>query len=139
MPTGPRGPRASEGIRSRTIFWPELGQIVRLPTVEEDPNRRDNGMMELSENAAAALENLRVSQGVPEDQGTRITAEQAQEGNLALRLEFVEEIPETDQVIEQAGTEVHLDEKVVEPLEDAVMDVQDTEEGLAFVFRGQTA
>jgi Fe-S cluster assembly iron-binding protein IscA len=95
-------------------------------------------MMELSENAAAALENLRESQGVPEDRGTRITAEQAQEGGLALRLEFVEEIPESDQVIEQAGTEVHLDEKVVGPLENVVMDVRDTDEGLAFVFRGQT-
>jgi Fe-S cluster assembly iron-binding protein IscA len=95
-------------------------------------------MMELSENAAAALENLRESQGVPDDRGTRITAEQAQEGGLALRLEFVEEIPESDQVIEQAGTEVHLDEKVVGPLENVVMDVRDTDEGLAFVFRGQT-
>jgi Fe-S cluster assembly iron-binding protein IscA len=95
-------------------------------------------MMELSENAAAALENLRESQGVPEDRGTRITAEQAQEGGLALRLEFVEEIPESDQVIEQSGTEVHLDEKVVGPLENVVMDVRDTDEGLAFVFRGQT-
>lgn len=93
--------------------------------------------MELSENAAAALENLRESQGVPEDRGTRLTAEQAQEGGLALRLEFVEEIPDTDEVIEQAGTEVHLDERVVEPLENVVMDVRDTEEGLAFVFRGQ--
>jgi len=96
-------------------------------------------MMELSDNAAAALENLRETQGVPQDQGTRLTADRVQEGNLALRLEFVEEIPETDQVIEQAGTEVHLDEIVVAPLEDAVMDVQDTKEGLAFVFRTQTA
>jgi Fe-S cluster assembly iron-binding protein IscA len=94
-------------------------------------------MMELSENAAAALENLRESQGVPEDQGTRLTTERAQEGSLALRLEFVEDIPDTDQVIEQAGTEVHLDARVAGPLEDAVMDVQDTEEGLAFVFRSQ--
>ena len=94
-------------------------------------------MMELSENAAAALENLRESQGVPEDRGTRITADRAQEGGLELRLEFVEEIPETDQLIEQSGTEVHLDEKVVGPLEDVVMDVRDTDEGMAFVFRGQ--
>ncbi|HEX6301004.1 MAG TPA: iron-sulfur cluster biosynthesis family protein [Acidimicrobiia bacterium] len=95
-------------------------------------------MMELSENAAAALENLRESQGVPEDRGTRITAERGKEGGLALRLEFVEEIPESDQVVEQSGTEVHLDEKVAEPLENVVMDVRDTDEGLAFVFRGQT-
>jgi Fe-S cluster assembly iron-binding protein IscA len=94
-------------------------------------------MMELSENAAAALENIRESQGVPDDHGARITAEQADQGGLALRLEFAEEIPESDQLVEQSGTEVHLDEKVVEPLENVVMDVRDTDEGLAFVFRSQ--
>jgi iron-sulfur cluster assembly protein len=94
-------------------------------------------MMELSENAAAALENLRESQGVPDDHGVRITAEQGDQDGFALRLEFAEEIPDSDHTIEQSGTEIHLDEKVVEPLENVVMDVRDTEEGLAFVFRSQ--
>lgn len=94
-------------------------------------------MLQLSENAAAALENIRESQGIAEDQGTRLTADEGQAGGLALRLEFVDEVPETDQVVEQAGTEVHLDPRVVEPLENTVMDVRDTEEGLAFVFRSQ--
>lgn len=95
-------------------------------------------MLQLSENAAAALENIRESQGIAEDQGTRLTADEGQAGGLALRLEFVDEVPETDQVVEQAGTAVHLDPRVVEPLENTVMDVRDTEEGLAFVFRSQT-
>lgn len=95
-------------------------------------------MLQLSENAAAALENIRESQGIPEDRDTRLTADEGQSGGLALRLEFVDEVPETDQVVEQAGTEVHLDARVVEPLENTVMDVRDTEEGLAFVFRSQT-
>lgn len=94
-------------------------------------------MMELSENAAAALENLRESQGVPDDHGARITAEKGDQAGLALRLEFAEEIPDSDHVIEQSGTEIHLDEKVAGPLENVVMDVRDTEEGLAFVFRSQ--
>lgn len=95
-------------------------------------------MLQLSENAAAALENIRESQGVPEDQDTRLTAEEGESGGLALRLEFVDDVPENDQVVEQAGTEIHLDEKVVQPLENTIMDVRDTEEGLAFVFRSQT-
>lgn len=94
--------------------------------------------MKLSENAAAALENIRDSQGIPEEQGTRLTADEGQQGGLALRLEFVEDVPETDQVVEQSGTEIHVDPKIVQPLENTTMDVQDTEEGLAFVFRGQT-
>jgi len=95
-------------------------------------------MLQLSENAAAALESIRESQGVPEDQDTRLTAEEGESGGLALRLEFVDEVPENDQVVEQAGTEIHLDEKVVQPLENTIMDVRDTDEGLAFVFRSQS-
>jgi Fe-S cluster assembly iron-binding protein IscA len=95
-------------------------------------------MLQLSENAAAALENLRESQGIPEGQETRLTAEPSDTGGLALRLEFVEEVPETDEAVVQAGTEIHLDQKVIQPLENTIMDVRDTDEGLAFVFKSQT-
>ncbi len=94
-------------------------------------------MLQLSENAAAALENIRESQGIPEDQETRLTADEGQSGGLSLRLEFVEEVAEDDHVVEQAGTEIHLDPRIVQPLENTIMDVRDTEEGLAFVFRSQ--
>lgn len=92
-------------------------------------------MLQSSENAAAALESIRENQGIPEEQGTRLTADLTEENGLALRLEFVDEVPEEDQVVEQSGTEVHLDPRVVQPLKDTIMDVQDTEEGFAFVFR----
>jgi Fe-S cluster assembly iron-binding protein IscA len=94
--------------------------------------------MKLSDNAAAALENIREAQGVEEEQDTRITADQEASGGLALRLEFVAEVPESDQLVEQAGTEVYVDEKLVQPLENTVMDVREAEEGLAFVFKSQT-
>lgn len=95
-------------------------------------------MLQLSENAAAALENIRESQGIPEEAGTRLTADEADSGGLALKLEFVDEVPESDETVEQSGTEVHIDPKVVQPLENTIMDVQDSEEGLAFVFRSQS-
>lgn len=95
-------------------------------------------MLKLSENAAAALENIRESQGIPEEADTRLTADEGESGGLALKLEFVDEVPETDEVVEQSGTEVHLDQRVVQPLENTVMDVRDGEEGLAFVFKSQT-
>jgi Fe-S cluster assembly iron-binding protein IscA len=95
--------------------------------------------MELSENAAAALENIRQSQDIPEEHDIRLTADQQPSGDLAVRLEFVEQVPEDDQVAEQAGTEIFVDSKIAEPLAETVMDVQDSEEGLVFVFREQTA
>lgn len=94
-------------------------------------------MLKLSENAAAALENIRESQGIPEEAGTRLTADEGDTGGLALKLEFVEEVPETDETVEQSGTEIHLDPKVVQPLENTIMDVRDGEEGLSFVFKSQ--
>lgn len=94
-------------------------------------------MLELSQSAAAALQNIRENQGIPEEHGARLTGEPQPEGNLAVRLEFVESVPEDDHVAAQAGTEVHIDPDIAEPLADAVMDVQQSPEGLAFVFRPQ--
>jgi len=91
--------------------------------------------MELSENAAAALENIRESQGIPENSGARLTADRGPSGDLSLRLEFVPGVSEDDHVVEQSGTEIYLAPEVVEPLEEALMDVRDGAEGLAFVFR----
>lgn len=90
--------------------------------------------MKLTENAAAALENIRESQRIPEDHSSRLTADQQPTG-LAVRLEFVEEVEENDQVAEQAGTEIHVDSRLAEPLADTTMDVEDSGEGLTFVFR----
>ncbi len=65
--------------------------------------------MELTENAAAALEHIRQSEEIPEEHGTRLTADEQPSGDLAVRLEFVEQVPEGDQVAEQAGTEIYVD------------------------------
>lgn len=92
-------------------------------------------MLKLSENAAAALESIRRSEGVPDEHNTRLTAERQPGGDVAVRLEFVEAAGEDDQVAEQAGTEVYVDPAIAEPLAESVMDIQDSAEGLAFVFR----
>lgn len=94
-------------------------------------------MLQVSEQAAVALEAIRRSEGIPETHGTRLSAAPQPTGDLAIRLEFVEAAEEGDQVTEQAGTEVFVDPELAEPLSDAVMDVRDTEEGLAFVFRAR--
>ena len=91
--------------------------------------------MQLTQNAAAALESIRENEGVPEAHDTRLAAEQQESGDLAVRLEFVEETQDGDEMVEEAGTEVYLDSKLSQPLADSTMDIQQTDEGLAFVFR----
>lgn len=95
-------------------------------------------MLELSENAAAALETIRMNEGIPEEHGTRLSPEQQPSGDLAVRLEFVEDVPDGDKVAKQGDTKVHVAPEIVEPLADTVMDLRDTEQGLTFVFRPQT-
>ena len=93
-------------------------------------------MLQVSEKAAMALEAIRRSEEVPESHGTRLSPASQPGGDLAIRLEFVEEVPEDDQVAEQGDTEVHVAPALVDPLSEAIMDVEDTEDGLSFVFRG---
>lgn len=99
--------------------------------------RQKGSTVQLTENAAAALENLREAQGIPDGRENRLTAEQGPTGGLALRLEFVEDVSDDHEVVEKAGTEIYLDPVVVTPLENTMMDVEDTEEGLSFIFRNQ--
>ncbi len=82
-----------------------------------------------------ALNAIRENEEIPEEHETRLAADEQDSGDLAVRLEFVEETMEGDEVAEQSGTEVYLDPKLAEPLADTTMDVQQTDEGLAFVFR----
>lgn len=94
-------------------------------------------MLKVTENAAAALESIRHREGIPEDQDIRLTADPQPTGDVGVRLEFVETVGDEDEVAKKAGTEVYVDPAIAEPLTDTVMDVQDSDEGLAFVFRPQ--
>jgi Fe-S cluster assembly iron-binding protein IscA len=96
-----------------------------------------NPMLKLTQTAAVALESIRRSEGIPEDHGTRLTGDQQPTGDVAIRLEFVEEVPEEDLVTKQAGTEVFVDPDIADTLSDAVLDVQDREGNVSFVFRPQ--
>ena len=94
-------------------------------------------MLKLSDNAAAALENLREAEGIPESQNARLTGGEQPGGDIVVRLEFVEDRLDADQVAEQAGTEILVDPGLAEPLSDVVLDIEDTGEGVAFVFLPQ--
>lgn len=94
-------------------------------------------MLKLSENAAAALESVRRAEEIPEDHDTRLSTEPQPTGDIGVKLEFVETAGDEDAVAEEAGTKIYVAPEIVEPLADSVMDVQDTGEGLSFVFRPQ--
>lgn len=94
-------------------------------------------MLQLSENAAAALETIRASEGIPETHDTRLTAERGPTGDLAVRLEFVENALPEDGLAEQGGTQVYVDPLIVDALSESVMDVREGDDGLTFVFRPQ--
>lgn len=96
-------------------------------------------MLQLSDKAAVALEAVRRSEEIPESHGTRLSPAQQPGGELAIRLDFVEETEDGDLVAEQAGTEVYVDSELAGPLDDALMDVEETGQGLAFVFRTRPA
>lgn len=95
-------------------------------------------MLKLSDNAAAALESIREAEGIPDEHDTRLSAERQAGGDLALRLEFVESAGDDDHRAEHAGTEIYLDPVLAEPLSDSVMDVQNSDQGLSFVFVPQS-
>lgn len=92
-------------------------------------------MLQVSEQAAMALEAIRRSEEVPESHDTRLSRASHPDSDIAIRLDFVENAQEEDLVAEQAGTEVYVDPELAEPLSEALMDVEDTEQGLSFVFR----
>lgn len=94
-------------------------------------------MLRVSENAAAALENVRSTEGIPEPYGVRVSGGQQPSGGIVIHLDFVETPEDADQVIEQSGTEVYVAPEVAEPLSTAVMDVRQGEAGLELIFRPQ--
>jgi Fe-S cluster assembly iron-binding protein IscA len=94
-------------------------------------------MLQVSENAVAALENIRSTEGVPESYGVRVSGGQEAGGDIVISLAFVETPAEADQVTEQAGTEIYVAPEVAEPLSAAVMDVHDSDDGLQLVIRPQ--
>lgn len=94
-------------------------------------------MLQLSTTAAAALEEAREQQDVPEEFGVRIAAQAGPDGQPTLTIGFSESPLEGDEVTEQAGTELYVAPEVVEPLADALIDVEDTPQGQQLVLKPQ--
>ncbi|MBW3562450.1 MAG: hypothetical protein KY437_08140 [Actinobacteria bacterium] len=96
-------------------------------------------MLQLTQTAAAALDQARDQQDVPEGFGVRVSAQPSPDGETALAIGFAEGPAEGDEVSEQAGTELYVAQELTEPLAESVIDLQDTERGPQLVVKPQDA
>ncbi len=85
-------------------------------------------MLTLTENASAVIKNINESQEQPEGSGLRIVQQgDGQQAELALT---TANSPEPgDQVVEEQGARVFLEETAAETLDDKVLDAQVDESG----------
>lgn len=96
-------------------------------------------MLKLTQSAADALQQARDEQDVPDDYGVRVSAQAGPDGQTGLAVGFAEAPAETDEVTEQAGTELYVAEELTGPLSESLIDMQDTERGPQLVVRPQDA
>ena len=84
-------------------------------------------MLTLTENASAVVNQIVSQEGLGESAGLRITADEATQSNL--QVSATQQAEPGDQVVEQAGASVYLDENAAVMLEDKVLDAHVDESG----------
>lgn len=95
-------------------------------------------MLKLSRDAARILSDARTEASVPGSYGLRIFAEPTADGsNLAVA--FAPGPERGDQVTEQDGMPVFVAPDVAKPLDDAVLDVEQTDTGVSLVIKMEEA
>lgn len=94
-------------------------------------------VLQLSDTAAEALQQVRDEQDVPEGHGVRIATQAGPDGQPGLAVGFAEAPAEGDEVTEQSGTELYVAQEVAAPLADSVIDVEDTGQGPQLVVKPQ--
>ena len=96
-------------------------------------------MLKLSTQAAALLEKARESQGVPEHFGVRVYGEAAPQGGTSIGIAFTETPEQGDEVGEQEGTNVFVAPEVAEPLSEALLDAEESPEGVRLTLKTESA
>lgn len=94
-------------------------------------------MLQVSEAAAAVLEETRSAEELPETVGVRVFAQPDPAGEMQVSLTFAEGPQPEDQVTEQAGTQVFIAPEVAEPLSDGVLDLEHAADGPQLVIKPQ--
>lgn len=91
--------------------------------------------MEVTEAAAEVIETLREEAGAPEGVGLRMVAVAGDDGTQSIGLAFAPEPEEGDQVTEQSGIKVYVQDELSDRLSEAVLDARDTDKGRELVVR----
>ena len=95
-------------------------------------------MLKLSHEAARLLNEAKAEAQVPDGYGLRVFAEPGVDGsNLAIA--FAEGPEGDDQVSEQEGMPLFVARDVAEPLDDAVLDIEEGESGVSLVIKMEEA
>lgn len=94
-------------------------------------------MLQVSQDAARLLDQTRSNQGIPENYGVRVFGQSDPQGRVQVHLAFTEQPEDGDHVIEQSGTEVYVAPEVAEPLEGALIDVEEQAGSSELVIRPQ--
>ena len=84
-------------------------------------------MLTLTENASSLIKNLAEQTSVADDAGLRISTTDADSTNFAV--DFTPAPEPSDQVVENAGARVFLEENAATALSDKVLDAQVDDEG----------
>jgi Fe-S cluster assembly iron-binding protein IscA len=100
-------------------------------------------MLALTASATEAIHGLLTAQELPDSAGFRIAGEpQVTEGGAAeldLTVMIAEEPHETDQVLDEGGARVFVDELVAPVLDDKLLDANVASEGVSFTLTQQAA
>lgn len=94
-------------------------------------------MLQLSDTAADALQEVRNEQEVPDTFGVRVSTQPGPDGQPGLAIGFTEGPAEGDEVTEHSGLELYVSEDIAEPLAQSVLDIQDTDQGAQLVVKPQ--
>jgi iron-sulfur cluster assembly protein len=89
-------------------------------------------MLKITDNAAEVIKNLVAASELPEGSGLRIAAASEQDGNVPVELSLAETPAEEEQVIQQSGAQVFLDQGAAPYLEGKLLDVENDQEQLNF-------
>ena len=84
-------------------------------------------MLTLTENASTIVRDITAQQGMPETAGLRITTEVGDQPGFAISA--AEQPQSDDQVVEQSGATIYLDETSAELLDDKILDAAVDEQG----------
>jgi Fe-S cluster assembly iron-binding protein IscA len=98
-------------------------------------------MLALTNSATEAIESILSAPGLPDGAGIRIAATAPESGEAmatSLRVSVAEAPDEHDQVIEEQGARVFVDDAVVDYLDHKLLDVAVGGDGVAFAIDDQT-